>query len=395
MSNHTNCRFVSARAVPRLTVWVSLLLVLVSLVFLSASCSSNTGQAAATGVRGERGVTVDSQGPPTPVQPPVAAGTPRLALDKTTYDAGEVRPQSKNKATFRLTNAGKGVLGIREVQKCCGTVVKLDKKELAVGESEVLTVEYVAGPVAQPFVKKIRVLSDDPQNRQVDLTITGKVVQTLTWTPARFEIAAYQADIVCPPITIKSTDGRLFAIKEFAASGHCLTADFDPNSRAKEITLKPKVDRAKLETQPSSMGRVKIDVAHSQEEAIYVDFEIKPVFEVTPARIFVANAEPGQAVLRTLQLQDRRVMSDGDVARGIEAIKFKNGGRVEMRGVTGNGKACAMSLALWPAGDGAQGSLWSDQLVIQMKEGRQVTVPVHVLFRSPPLSGGATPASSS
>ncbi len=396
MSNHSNCRFVRVRAGVRLSIRILPALSLMSLLSVCASCSSNMGNTSAIGIRGQEAVGQKSQVLPAQAQQqPAAAGAPRIVLDRTTYDFGEIRPQSKNTATFRLTNSGTGVLKISDVQKCCGAVIKLDKKELAVGETGTLTAEYIAGPVPQALSKNIRLLTNDPKNAQVELSVIGKVIQTLTWTPARFEIAAYKEDIVCPPITIKSTDGRPFAIKAFAATGQCLTADFDPNSKASEITLKPKADRAKLEAQPTSTGRIKIDVAHRDYEAIYLDFEIRPVFEVTPQRIFVANAEPGQAVLRTLQLQDRRVSSSANVSGEIESVKFKNGGRVEMRGVTGIGKGCEVNLALWPAADQARGTLWSDQLVIQMKEGRQVTIPVHILFKSQPLSIATNPASNS
>ena len=385
MSNHSNCHFFRAWAAVHLSIRILPPLFLISLVFLGASCSSNTGNASAIGDPGQEAVRRESQVPPVQVQQSAAADTPGIVLDRTTYDLGEIRPQSKNTATFRLTNSGKGILRISDVQKCCGAVIKLDKNELAVGETGVLTAEYVAGLALQPLSKTVRLLTNDPKNPQIDLTITGKVIQTLVWAPARFEIAAYKEDVICPEITIKSLDGRPFAIKGFGATGQCLTADFDPNSKASEFILKPKADRAKLETQASPMGRVRIDVAHRDYEAIYLDFEIKPVFEITPQRIFVVNAEPGQAVLRTLQLQDRRTASSSDISREIESVKFKNGARVEVRGVTSIGRGCEMNLAMWPAGDQTRGALWSDQLVIQMKEGRQVTLPVHILFKSQPM----------
>ena len=358
---------------------------ILSMIVLCEGCSSDGVSPGKTEVHAGKSVKQEPWSEPVEAQQFVSTDTPRITLDRTVYDFGEIRPQSKNTATFRLTNSGKGILRISDVQKCCGAVIKLDKKELAVGESGVLTAEYFAGSALQQLNKKIRLLTNDPRNPQIDLTITGKVMQTLVWTPARFEIATYKEEIVCPEITVKSLDGRPFAIKGFGATGQCLTADFDPNSKASEFTLKPKADRARLEAQASSMGRVKIDVAHRDYEAIYLDFEIKPVFEITPQRIFVVNAEPGQAVLRTLQLQDRRTASSSDISREIESVKFKNGARVEVRGVTSIGRGCEMNLAMWPPADQMRGSLWSDQLVIQMKEGRQVTLPVHILFKPQPL----------
>jgi hypothetical protein len=328
---------------------VRLWFLLLSLLFLCQSCSSNIDRKSTASVPGNNG---DEQG--SRVQHTDSPDAPRIALDRTTYDFGEMRPQSKGTATFRLTNAGQGTLKITNVQKCCGAVIKLDKKDLAAGESGVLTAEYAAGPMVQELSKKIRLFTNDPANPQVELNIVGKVLQTLVWTPTRFELAAYEENVVCPEITIKSTDGRPFAIKSFNATGQCLATSFDPNTKASQFTLKPKVDRAKLDALASSMGRIKIDVAHRDYEAIYLDFEVKPVFETTPPRILVVNAEPGQAVLRTLQLQDRRANASSDVAREIESVKLKKGTRVEVRGVTSVGHGCQMNLALWPAGDRGQ-----------------------------------------
>ncbi|MBM4028511.1 MAG: DUF1573 domain-containing protein [Planctomycetes bacterium] len=354
-----------------------------SMILLCQGCSSNVADPRKADA--QECVKQEARSQPMEMQQVVRVDLPRIVVDKMTYDFAEVRPDSKKTATFRLTNAGSSTLRITDVQRCCGAVVKLEKKELSPGESGVLTTEFVAGSMPQALNKKIRLLTNDPEKPQIELAITGKVVPTLAWTPPRFEIAAYQEIITCPEITIKSLDGKPFAVKGFSATGACLTADFDPSHTASELTLKPQVDRAKLAAAEFSNGRVKIEVTHPDYEAIYLDFAIKPVFEITPARIFVVNAEPGRAVLRTLQVQDRRTTASGDVAGQIESVTFKDGGRVEVRGVTNGGKGCEMSLAIWPAGEQTRESLWSDQLLIQMKEGRQLTIPVHVLFKTQPL----------
>ena len=309
------------------------------------------------------------------------------------HDFETIRPGSTSKASIRLMNPGSGTLEIAEVKQCCGTVAKIDKKELAPGESATLTVECNAGLVAGKFGKKIGILTNDPKNPRTDVMLTGEVVPTLSWTPAHFEIAAYQENIVCPEIKIKSLDGAPFAVKGFLATGQCLSADFDASNKANELTLKPKVDRAKLLAATFPNGRVRIELDHRDYQAIELDFHIKPAIEVTPPRIMVFNADAGQPLLRALQLHDNRSDSNADLSASIESIAFKNGSRVEMRGVTKVGRGCEMSLALWPAGDKKSESLWNDELLVRLKGGPLLTVPVHVFYKIQAVSSAKNPAS--
>ncbi len=57
---------------------------------------------------------------------------------------GEIKPLSRNLVTFRLTNTGDAALRIGSVTKCCGAAVKLEKEEIAPGETCGLTVDQVA-----------------------------------------------------------------------------------------------------------------------------------------------------------------------------------------------------------------------------------------------------------
>ena len=148
----------------------------------------------------------------------------RIVFDKIKYDLGEIKPRSTNIATFGFRNTGSKPLKITNVKKCCGAVVNLDKRELAPGERGVLIAEYQTGQGAGILNKKITLFTDDPENPQTELTITGKVIRTLEWTPTRFELSAYDKDNVCPEITIKSLDDTPFSIKGFTATGHCLSA---------------------------------------------------------------------------------------------------------------------------------------------------------------------------
>jgi len=139
-------------------------------------------------------------------------GAPKLVVENSSYDFGNIKPGSKNTATFNFTNVGDRPLKITNVKKCCGAVVKLDKEELNPGESGTLTAQYRTGQsVGGVLNKKITVFTNDPENQQTELTIVGKVIKTLEWTPSRLELSAYDDNKGCPDIKIRSLDGTPFS----------------------------------------------------------------------------------------------------------------------------------------------------------------------------------------
>jgi hypothetical protein len=217
-------------------------------------------------------------------------GMPKLIIEKTSYDFGEIKPGSKNTATFRFSNVGDELLQVTDVKKCCGAVIKLDKEELASGESGVLTAQYQAGQGASVLKKNIGFSTNDPDNSQTILTITGKVVPTLKWTPVRFEIAPYNQDVACPEITITSLDDTPFAIKQFNSTNQCFSIDNNLKYKATEFTLKPKADLDKLNTLDINRGSISIILDHPDYEVINLKFIVVPPLQAIPPQILVFNA---------------------------------------------------------------------------------------------------------
>ena len=129
---------------------------------------------------------------------------PRLVLDTDVYDFGTIGPGDSKIGKFKLTNSGDETLLIKEVKKCCGAVIELDKQEIPPGENALLTAKYSAGLSTITFKKNITLVTNDPGNLQKILTIEGNVVQTLDWSPKSFEIATFRPEEKLPDITIKS-----------------------------------------------------------------------------------------------------------------------------------------------------------------------------------------------
>lgn len=97
---------------------------------------------------------------------------PSVSFSETTFHFGKTNPGEVLKHTFNITNTGKGKLMIRKVKPSCGcTVPHLEKEELKPGESAGLTVEFTTLGYSGKQMKTITVISNDPENPVVLLSI--------------------------------------------------------------------------------------------------------------------------------------------------------------------------------------------------------------------------------
>jgi hypothetical protein len=188
--------------------------------------------------------------------------------------------------------------------------------------------------------------------------------------------------IICPAITIRSLNGTAFSVRGFAATGECMTTAFDSEHRATELTLKPCADMAKLESLAGSRGRLQIDLDHPDYKVVYVDFDVVPLFEAIPRQIVVFDAKPGEPILRSVQLRCNQAGTGSRASFDVASVVTKSGASVEVRSVTQIDMGCEIQLTIRLRGDGGHASFSADQLLIKMKEGPELIVPVRVFYQS-------------
>jgi hypothetical protein len=326
---------------------------------------------------------------PGPGQP---AQGPRIRLDSTAYNLGRIAPESTTSAAFTFSNIGNSTLRILDVRACCGAVISLPKKELAPGEFGLLKVEYGVGQTVGVLRKTLALFTNDPENSEVGLTITGEIIRTLVWTPARFEVAPYKKDVASREITIRSLDNVPFSITRFTATGQCLTVKADPGRKATEFILKPVVDMGKLNSLTTPNGNIRIELDHPDYRMIDVPFSVIPALQATPPQILVFNAKPGEPVTRPIHVQDNQADPNTGTALQVESVTCKNGGRVELRGLTAVKTGCEVKLEICPGAAKQGESFFTDELTIRMKDGRQMVVPLRVFYQVPALPA-ASPGS--
>jgi uncharacterized cupredoxin-like copper-binding protein len=102
---------------------------------------------------------------------------PKLAVQETTHNFGDIVQGEKVTHIFVLTNNGGDLLKISNVTASCGcTAAKPEKNELAPGESTNLVVTFNSSGRHGAQTKTVKVFSNDPDQPEKILTITGNVV---------------------------------------------------------------------------------------------------------------------------------------------------------------------------------------------------------------------------
>ncbi len=300
--------------------------------------------------------------PAEPNQPP-----PKISFEQPIHDFGQIAPGSTNTCEFKFQNKGAGTLVIKEVTKTCGcTVPTLDKKEYAPGEEGTIKVQYSADRGAGVRTKNLYVLSNDPDNPRVELTIKAAIVQKVVYEPDRLDYTLKGAKAGVAELTIRSADEQPFTITKFEATSDAITANFDPSQKASKFVLQTKIDPQKMGA--NSNGRIEITLTHPECASITVPFSILPRFRADPPAINILNAEPGKAVQKELW-----VLNNYDEDFEITSATSKEGIiKVVSQEKLGNRYKFNLEITSPPAKNTMR--MFTDTLSISTKDGEKIDI---------------------
>ncbi len=280
---------------------------------------------------------VQTQSPQKPQSPETAAPKPaaneptgKIKFAKTVHDFGPVSPSSRNSCNFTFTNVGEGVLKIGKIKSTCGcTVPDLKKKNYAPGESGTVKVTYRTSSKAGPSSKLLYVPSNDKTRPRVTLTVKAKIELKVEFKPKRLSLSIKKENAGCPDITIKSLDGKEFAISKFKVTGDAISFDYDPLVKSTQFVLKPKVNIEKIKS--GFKGHIEITLTHPDSKKIVILFDALAEFQVKPGSINVLKAEPNKAVKRDVWILNNynddfeieSVTSRKGIAKALKTEKIK------------------------------------------------------------------------
>jgi len=303
-----------------------------------------------------------------------AERAPRITFEDTVYDFGEVSSSRKYTGQFNFKNTGDGVLKILDVKKCCGSVVTVDKEELAPGESGTLKVEYNTGARSTSIKRSIRVYSNDKTNPKMDLTIMAKVVQKVKYQPPKADLLLKGDNVVCPEITITSLDKQPFSITSFQSSGGTITADVDPTVKATEFVLEPKVNLEKHQKYPR--GLITIGLTHPELDKVTIRFTTKQRFESKPTGVFLLNPRPLEPNINKVSVvsnygEDFEIdstSSEKGMAKVVNQQAIKDGYRLEVE--------------IMPPAPDDETRMFTDVVDVKLKGGQTLKIKCYVRYLS-------------
>jgi hypothetical protein len=298
---------------------------------------------------------------------------PIITFEKTVDDFGEVGVTSSKKvAEFKFTNTGDGLLEIKDVEKCCGVVAKVDKTEFAPGESGVVQAEFQVVQKPGLYMKNIYVNSNDKTKPRLALTIKAMVVSKVSYSPKRLRLFLEEENAGCPKIVINSLDNQPFSITGFTSTGESISADIDSSVEATKFVLSPVVDIEKLNENPK--GRINISMTHPDENMAQITFDMLPKFSTSPPLIIAFNAVPEKKIVRKVSILNNyggtfeieSVSSPNNTIKVLSQEKIQSGYQllVEMTPPASEGK-----------------TFFTDVLVVKIKGGDELQVVCRSFYK--------------
>lgn len=101
---------------------------------------------------------------------------PKMEFDSKVFNFGTIKQGEKVSHKYKFSNQGKSDLVIRKTKASCGcTLFNLDKKVIPAGESAEFDVTFNSTGKMNRQNKSITIITNDPENAQVSLRITGTV----------------------------------------------------------------------------------------------------------------------------------------------------------------------------------------------------------------------------
>lgn len=158
---------------------------------------------------------------PRPTTQPVDPDAPRVKVEPTTFDFGEVWEGAPARQEFKVTNVGHQPLTLAVKTSCGCTPATRPKSPLAPGESCTFTVEYTTTYVG-PAQKVATLHSNDPVTPTITIPVRGLVKPVFTLNPARrmlfkgLELTSEETEVMKlrndypQPVTLELKDGQEF-----------------------------------------------------------------------------------------------------------------------------------------------------------------------------------------
>ena len=312
----------------------------------------------------------ESASPGQAVDVPAVVLAPTFTIENPLLDLGEIGTDSKHTGEFRFTNTGNAPLKILQIHGCCGVATRGVEagQEYPPGQSGILEFELPSGSMPIPNrTWELRLQTNDPQHSLVSLVIKASIVRRVVVDPLRITLLLKRENADCRDITIRSLDGTPFSIIKVKSVGDVISADYDPDVKATEFVLKPRVATEKLSTH--RRGWVNIDLTHPQCTNLQVLFDVLPEFTVNPQHLMVFNLRPDQSAQREVW-----ILSNYQEDFEIESVSSQNG-RITLLEKKKVGNRYQLQVEIKVPPKGGDNAIIADVLNVKVRGGETLSIP--------------------
>ena len=201
-------------------------------------------------------------------------GVGKASVDNSEHDFGLIQPQGKVRHTFYLKNIGAGPLKILKVKKSCNCILDdLPLRILEPGESADIDVVIKLEGRQGPFEDTVTVRTDDPENKNVKLSLRGRAGWLLRSEPPQ----------------IAWEDINRHAVKRSSILIYSQVWDnyevdrIEPSSKAIEYTIEPASSEQLRSVDAKSGYNVHVTLRAKQIDPTGCRFDESVQFQVCPS----------------------------------------------------------------------------------------------------------------
>jgi len=115
---------------------------------------------------------------------PKEHGAPKVAISEKTFDFGKFNEDQSPSHTFVVRNTGTASLEIIDVDPDCNCTVPKFDKSIRPGGAGSITLSMKPFSLENNFIKNTTITTNDPENRQVVLTLKGVSESLITVQPS-------------------------------------------------------------------------------------------------------------------------------------------------------------------------------------------------------------------
>ena len=232
-------------------------------------------------------------------------GTPKIAVDPMIKDVGTVAKGEKIETVFTVKNSGTQDLVISDARPSCGCTVASFDRTVKPGQTGKITAAVDTKNFTGPITKTVSVVSNDPENPQLALTIKAVVKPYVEIAPTEFvRFSAIKGDAASQDLILFSAEkdfqptvaesSQPYVKAQIAPAGDKEKLEGKTGTQYKlHVTLEPSAPVGVL----NAPVHVKTGVAKQPDVEIRVSGIVRDRISVTPASIVFGNFTPGKDVI--------------------------------------------------------------------------------------------------